>query len=113
MQLEQLIQIRSDERAKSAYVEHGKFALSWATHDHFSICLRKEMQPTFDTGRVLALLWTHQLHSLEEWNHIQIATNRNGCICFLCRMQEKVESTQDQLIRTIKTIEYSLSMADL
>jgi hypothetical protein len=58
-----------------------------------------------ETGRMLGLLWEHQLCTLEEWNFIQIALNRSGCFCFLCHIQDDSEQTYEHIVRVIKMID--------
>jgi hypothetical protein len=103
--IEKLIIIRRDDQAESVYSVHNDFILSWTNHRTLSVTARQQMPDLAETGKMLGLLWEHQMHSIEEWYFIQIALNRSGCICFLCHIQENSELDYDHITRIVKMIE--------
>lgn len=113
MQIEQLIQAGPSEHNRLAYAQYGEFVLSWASLSQINICNKRHIVRTNQSGEMLALLWAHQLHSLEEWSHIQIGLNESGNICFLCRVHENSAISHEYMVQTLKMIEHALGMVML
>ena len=103
--IEQLIHLKCDGEAENAYSVHCNFIVSWVDPHILCITARQQMPNLAETGKILGLLWEHQMYSLDEWCFIQIALNRSGCICFLCRIQEGLEREYNYIIGIIKMID--------
>ena len=110
MQIDQLIQTGPSGNNQFAYVQHGEFVLSWAGRSHINICNRQHIAYSNQGEQMLASLWAHQLHSIEEWSHIQIGLNEKGNICFLCRLHENSSVAYEQIIQTLRMIEHAFNM---
>lgn len=108
--IEELLHLRCRVEADSAYSEYSHFIVSWADSSILCITSSHQMPNAIETGTMLGLLWEHQMYSLEDWCHIQIALNRSGCICFLYRIQDGHEREADRLVKTIKIIEAALQL---
>jgi hypothetical protein len=103
--IEQLMLLRCDQQTPCIYSEHNKFVFSWVNHRILSITPRIEMSGLTDTGKMLSLLWEHQMLNLKEWHSIQIALNGSGCICFLCNVYDSIEEKYDHIMNVTKMIE--------
>lgn len=109
MQLETLLGISTDDRANGHHADLGYLVVSWAGQTHLTVCLQKEATLAVGVGQALSLLWTHQLHSLDEWGGIQIAINKHENICFLYRLRDTAEPPLDQIKEVIRTIQYAMT----
>jgi hypothetical protein len=107
--LETLFGIPSHERASGSQAEIGHLVVSWAGDTHISICLRKEAMLDMGFDQVLSSLWLHQLHSLDEWEGIQIAANKYSNICFLYRVRDVAAPSLEQLKDVLRTVQYAMA----
>lgn len=113
MQLETLASISPDDRANGGQADLGHLIVSWAGQTHLTICFQKETALSVSVDQTLSLLWTHQLHSLDEWGGIQIAINKHGNICFLYRLRDTAEPPLEQIREVIRAIQYAMTSVGL